>query len=72
MTAAVDSLHDITRDSLEAVPPLDVALQEARRSLAEYATADIHEHGEMITAAVALYIRLHGLVAALDTQDGTQ
>ncbi|MEV4424003.1 hypothetical protein AB0K23_01240 [Streptomyces sp. NPDC049602] len=72
MTDAVTSLHDIAHHALETAPPFDVALQEARASLTEHATADIHDHHEMITAAVALYIRLHGLVAALDAQDGRQ
>ncbi|MFB7605227.1 hypothetical protein [Streptomyces gardneri] len=72
MTADVQSLRDTADVALQEAPPFDTALQAARDSLTEYATADIHDHHEMITAAVALYIRLHGLVAALEAQEGTQ
>ncbi|WP_327160491.1 hypothetical protein [Streptomyces zaomyceticus] len=71
MTAAVKSLHDVTHVALEPLP-FDTALQAARDSLTEHSTADIHDHDEMITAAVALFIRLHGLVDALDAKDGQQ
>jgi len=72
VTDAVTPLHDIAHYALETAPTFDVALQEARASLTEHATADIHDHHETIAAAVALYIRLHHLVAALDAQADTQ
>lgn len=69
-TTSYTPLHDPERDALRYVSPLDQALRHAREVLAEKATANIHDHDEMLRAAVGLEMRLRQLVAALDTEAG--
>jgi hypothetical protein len=52
------------------VPPLDIALDVARQTLAETAAANIHDDRAMLTAAVSLDMALRRLVAALDKEAG--
>ncbi|MEU2251148.1 hypothetical protein [Streptomyces sp. NPDC019224] len=63
-------LYDPARDGDTYVPPLDAALRLARATLAEKASANIHDHDEMLRAAVSLEMRLRDLVAALDEEAG--
>ncbi|WP_030585671.1 hypothetical protein [Streptomyces anulatus] len=67
-TTSYTPLHDPERDALRYVSPLDQALRHAREVLAETATANIHNHDEMLRAAVGLEMRLRQLVAALDKE----
>ncbi|MFE3475704.1 hypothetical protein ACFXOI_29480 [Streptomyces bacillaris] len=70
-TSALHSpLYDEATDSPPWTPSLDVALDQARRTLAEKATANIHDPDEMIRAAVGLEMRLRQLIAALDQEAG--
>ncbi|WP_020141155.1 hypothetical protein [Streptomyces sp. 351MFTsu5.1] len=54
--------------------PLDMAteLRMAAETLAETATADIHDDSDMIRSAVALRMRLRSLAAAVEAQRGGQ
>ncbi|MYS34908.1 hypothetical protein K388_01906 [Streptomyces sp. KhCrAH-43] len=63
-------LYDPEKDGDAYVPPLDAALRLARKALADKATANIHDHTEMLKAAVTLELRLRALVAALDKEAG--
>lgn len=65
-------LYDPDRDGrpAECAPPLDRARRSAREVLDEKAGANIHDHDEMIRAAVGLEMRLRGLLAALDAEEG--
>ncbi|MFE7580765.1 hypothetical protein ACFU5Y_04255 [Streptomyces gardneri] len=65
-TGSVSPLHDPERDALGYILSVDSAIQRAREVLDEYASANIHDHHEMLRAAVALELRLRGLVEALD------
>ncbi|TRV81747.1 hypothetical protein FKN01_00045 [Streptomyces sp. 130] len=64
------ALYDAERDGSPYVPPLANALRLARATLAEKAAANIHDHDEMLRAAVSLEARLRALVAALDKEAG--
>ncbi|MEV7112387.1 hypothetical protein [Streptomyces anulatus] len=68
-TTAHKPLHDPERDSTY-VPPLDIVLACAREELAQYASANIYEDREMLSAAVSHHLRLRELVAALDKENG--
>ncbi|MFE7752154.1 hypothetical protein [Streptomyces sp. NPDC057428] len=61
-------LHDPERDARSYVSPLGSALSRAREVLEETATANIHDHNEMLRAAVGLEMRLRDLVAALEKE----
>lgn len=60
-------LYDPATDT-PYVPPLDIVVACAREELAKYAPANIHNHDEMVHAAVGLEMRLRQLVAALDKE----
>lgn len=62
------ALYDPEKDGLGYVVPLSAALDRAREVLAEKATANIHDHDEMLRAAVSLEMRLRQLVAALEAE----
>lgn len=49
---------------------LAMELEITRQVLAETAALNIHSHGDMVSAAVALDCRLRALVAALDAERG--
>ncbi|MEU3203532.1 hypothetical protein ABZ702_06545 [Streptomyces cyaneofuscatus] len=66
-TTAHAPLHDPERDS-SWLPPLDIILACAREKIAKYANANIHDHGDMLQAAVSHHIRLREFVAALDAE----
>lgn len=66
---AFDPLHDPERDAHTWVPPLDVAIDRARKVLGEKAQANIHDRDEMIRAAVGLEHVLRDLLAALDAEE---
>lgn len=72
MTRSVTTLRDVATHALAVVMPFDIALSAARDSLTEHGAADITDSDEMIAAAVALYIRLHGLIDALNAKDGQE
>ncbi|SCD61581.1 hypothetical protein [Streptomyces sp. PpalLS-921] len=61
-------LHDPQTDRAGLALPLDFLLARTRETLAEHATANIHDRGEMLRAAVHLDMRLRQLVAALDKE----
>ncbi|MBH0242885.1 hypothetical protein I3W98_08810 [Streptomyces cavourensis] len=63
-------LYDPDADGDTWAPAIDTALRLARRTLAEKATANIHDPDEMIRAAVGLEMRLRQLVTALDKEAG--
>lgn len=66
MTTAVPSpLHDPERDSQSWTPTVDIALHAACDALAQTASADIHDHNDMVRAAAGLDYALRNLVAAL-------
>ncbi|MCY0926909.1 hypothetical protein OTB20_11980 [Streptomyces sp. H27-H1] len=67
-TAVSEPLHDPERDSRSWTPPVDIALGAARDALARTASADIHDHNDMVRAAAGLDYALRGLVAALDAE----
>ena len=69
-TTGYTPLYDPERDALSYVSPLGSALDRAREVLEEKATANIHDHDEMLRAAVSLEMRLRQLVAALDKEAG--
>ncbi|MEU3227158.1 hypothetical protein ABZ695_28885 [Streptomyces sp. NPDC006976] len=52
------------------VPPLDIVVACAREELAKYAAHNIHDHHQMLIAAVAHHNRLRQLIAALDKEAG--
>lgn len=60
----------------DAEPPLpasvDGELRIARKYLGKVASANIHDHEAMLTAAVGLDHRLRALIAALDAERGEQ
>ncbi|GGZ28562.1 hypothetical protein GCM10010387_22530 [Streptomyces inusitatus] len=62
-------LHDPTRHTIGWTPPLDIALDLARKTLAEQENANIHDDRAMLSAAVRLEIRLRELLAALDAEN---
>jgi hypothetical protein len=59
-------LHAPEADARGYVPPLRQAIDKARKVLDEKATANIHDHDEMIRAATGLDYVLRDLLAALD------
>ncbi|MFB6948915.1 hypothetical protein ACFCXP_04700 [Streptomyces niveus] len=63
-------LHNPERDCGPDVPPVDLAyaISQARKVLAEKAPANIHQHDDMIRAAVGLDYTLRSLLAALDAE----
>ncbi|MET8401408.1 hypothetical protein [Streptomyces sp900116325] len=69
-TPAYTPLYDPATDGRAYVPPLDQAIDRARKVLDEKATANIHDTDEMLRAAVGLEMRLRSLVAALDKEAG--
>jgi hypothetical protein len=70
VTTAYDPLHNPGSDRTPDVPTVDLALHQARTALDHCATANIHSHGEMMTAATELDFVLRQLVAALDAERG--
>ncbi|MGW2781065.1 hypothetical protein ACWC3X_07390 [Streptomyces populi] len=65
-------LHD-PKDGVHAfVPPLQEALDRARKVLDEKGQANIHDRDEMIRAAYGLHYVLHDLLAALDQAEAEQ
>lgn len=69
-TPGFTPLYDPAVDGESFVAPVDMALRQARKVLAEKAAANIHDHDAMIRAAVGLEMRLRELVAALDAEAG--
>jgi hypothetical protein len=65
-----DPLHDPEKDAHVAVPPLEQAIDRARKVLAEKSRANIHDRDAMIRAAYSLHYVLHDLLAALDNERG--
>ncbi|WP_328757445.1 hypothetical protein [Streptomyces sp. NBC_00271] len=67
MNATPLSAYD---DSDPAPASVSAELRMAAETLDETATADIHSDTDMIRSAVALRMRLHALVTALDAERG--
>lgn len=67
-----DPLHDPKKDAHVGVPPLQQAIDRARKVLDEKAQANIHDRDAMIRAAYGLHYVLHDLLAALDTERGVR
>ncbi|MEU9199432.1 hypothetical protein [Streptomyces sp. NPDC048332] len=63
-------LHDPKMDALPYTPSLSYAIRRAREVLDERATANIHNHNEMLHAAVSLETSLRRLVTALAQEAG--
>lgn len=63
-------LHDPENEAHVIVPPLQQAIDRARKVLAEKAQANIHDRDAMIRAAYGLHYVLHDLLAALDAERG--
>ncbi|MFD8882365.1 hypothetical protein ACFV0H_07555 [Streptomyces erythrochromogenes] len=71
MSVAVhEPLRTPEADASRWVPPLDIALDRARETLAEQQAANIHDDRAMLSAAVSLEIVLANLLAALDKEAG--
>ncbi|MFJ3978368.1 hypothetical protein [Streptomyces sp. NPDC090021] len=70
MTTDHSPLHDPERAAGQWTPPLDMALDLARETLAEQQQANIYDDRAMLGAAVALEIRLRNLLDALDAEAG--
>jgi hypothetical protein len=68
--ASYTALYDPERDGTPHTLPLENALRLARATLAEKASANIHDRDEMLRAAVSLEACLRVLVAALDKEAG--
>ncbi|MFE5662436.1 hypothetical protein ACFQ7W_00700 [Streptomyces niveus] len=70
VTTSYTPLHDPAEE--DAYPPVDLeyAISQAREVLGEKASANIHDHDEMIRAAVGLDYSLRRLLAALDAEAG--
>ncbi|MFH9728327.1 hypothetical protein ACH4M4_36015 [Streptomyces sp. NPDC017254] len=66
-TAGLDQLGDLPGP--DETLPLDLARRLALETLDEHATASIHDHDDMLRAAVALDLRLRSLLAALDAEE---
>lgn len=65
-TAAHSPLHDPEQAGGQWTPPLDLAIELARETLAEQQPANIYDDRAMLRAAVTLEIRLRNLLDALD------
>ncbi|MFI1394081.1 hypothetical protein [Streptomyces sp. NPDC020681] len=70
MTTSYNPLHDPASDAHAWTPPLDVAIDRARKVLDEKAAANIHDRDEMIRAATGLEMVLRDLLNALDKEAG--
>lgn len=65
-----DPLCNPKNDVHVVVPPLQQAIDAARKVLAEKRQANIHDRDAMIRAAYGLHYVLHDLLAALDAERG--
>ncbi|MGV9875279.1 hypothetical protein ACWDUG_21530 [Streptomyces cellulosae] len=70
MNTSYDPLHDPERDTHVVVPPLETAIERARKVLAEKSEANIHDRDAMIRAAYGLHYVLHDLLTALAAESG--
>lgn len=70
MNGSYSPLHDPANDAQVIVPPLQRAVDQARKVLAEKAQANIHDRDAMIRAAYGLHYVLRDLIAALDAERG--
>ncbi|MGY0067199.1 hypothetical protein ACWZEH_10275 [Streptomyces sp. QTS137] len=68
MSTSYNPLYDPQKDAHVVVPPLERAIGQARKVLAEKAQANIHDRDEMIRAAYGLHYVLRDLLAALDAE----
>lgn len=67
---AYHPLHDPASAAHDWTPPLDRAIERARKVLDEKASANIHDRDAMIRAATGLEIVLRDLLNALDKEAG--
>jgi len=67
-----DPLYNPEKDAHFGVPPLQRAIDKARRVLDEKGQANIHDRDAMIGAAYGLHYVLTDLLAALDAERGEQ
>jgi hypothetical protein len=67
-----DPLYDPVKDAHFGAPPLQRAIDKARRVLDEKGQANIHDRDAMIRAAYGLHYVLTDLLAALDAERGEQ
>lgn len=70
MSTSYDPLYNPEKDAHAVVPPLQQAIDRARKVLDEKAQANIHDQDAMIRAAYGLHYVLHDLLAALDAERG--
>lgn len=63
-------LYDPEKGVHPVVPPLEQAIDRARKVLDEKGRANLHDSDEMIRAAYGLHYVLHDLLAALDAERG--
>ncbi|MDI9885356.1 hypothetical protein QMZ92_13360 [Streptomyces sp. HNM0645] len=65
-----DPLSDYIHRASAYAAPLESARETARKALAKYEGASIHDPSLMIQAAVAFGMEVRGLLASLDAEDG--
>ena len=70
MDSSYTPLHDPENEAHVVVPPLQRAIEQARKVLDEKGQANIHDQDAMIRAAYGLHYVLHDLLAALDAKRG--
>ncbi|MDT9689410.1 hypothetical protein Q5762_13900 [Streptomyces sp. P9(2023)] len=63
-------LFDAEQDTTGWTPPLDIARSAGRQALERHEAANIHDHTEMLRAAVALEMALRQVLDALDAEEG--
>ncbi|MEU0220250.1 hypothetical protein ABZ281_36580 [Streptomyces sp. NPDC006265] len=68
MNTSYTPLHNPETEAHGIVPPLEQAIDRARKVLDEKAQANIHDQDAMIRAAYGLHYVLHDLLAALDAE----
>ncbi|MGW0169187.1 hypothetical protein ACWDWT_29040 [Streptomyces sp. NPDC003343] len=66
---AYEALHGPNDRALD-LSSLDIEIACTRRVLDETAPLNIHDHSEMLSAAVKLDIRLRNLLAAIEAERG--
>ncbi|MGW1252553.1 hypothetical protein [Streptomyces sp. NPDC002535] len=67
-TSDLDRLGDLPR--ADSPVELGLARRLARETVNEQANASIHDHHQILRAAVALDLRLRDLLDALDAEEG--
>ncbi|MFJ1653676.1 hypothetical protein ACIOC2_20260 [Streptomyces sp. NPDC088337] len=69
MSTPYDPLHE-PGETTPVPASLDVEIAATRRILDETADRNIHSYGDMLSAAVALNVRVRSLLAAIEAERG--